>query len=452
MKKLLIVNNNLEVGGVQTSLVNRIKQIESTNEYDITLFLFDDERTINKDMLRKIPKSVHVVFGKGNIRALGMSQVKAKSISKNLALVRGLGALWSKYFSNNLPIKMLQKDVKKQKKLYEITHTQYDVAISYLHGAGSHELYSGCNEFVLNHVHANKKVTWIHCDYSNYQGNTHYNKLIVSRFDKIVCCSNGCRDSFLCAMNDMGFEKGIIENKTIVMYNLVDKNELLQLSKEYLPEEMFSPRNAELSVKNNCNVLRLLTVARLSEEKGILEALDEFNKFIKNRNDREYAIATERSSLNRTKSVDILSTSTACFIDVCSATDVAHKQKTNICECQWNGTNLNKAANWQWFIVGDGPLRKRIEDKIKEYGLEQQVILVGEKKNPYPYFKYADLLLVTSKHEAAPMIFEEASVFGLPIFSTDTTSAKELVENKGRGKVFKSLENLFKNIDIWYKI
>lgn len=38
MKKILIVNNNLDMGGIQKSLVNLVKEVYE--EYDITLLLF----------------------------------------------------------------------------------------------------------------------------------------------------------------------------------------------------------------------------------------------------------------------------------------------------------------------------------------------------------------------------------------------------------------------------
>jgi glycosyltransferase involved in cell wall biosynthesis len=44
---------------------------------------------------------------------------------------------------------------------------------------------------------------------------------------------------------------------------------------------------------------------------------------------------------------------------------------------------------------------------------------------------HADYLLVPSRHEAAPMVFDEASVLGLRIVSTNTTSAAEMVGGDG---------------------
>lgn len=91
--------------------------------------------------------------------------------------------------------------------------------------------------------------------------------------------------------------------------------------------------------------------------------------------------------------------------------------------------------NFQWIIVGDGPEHEKIEQTIKQYGLSDYVELVGKKSNPYYYVKDSDVFLLPSFHEAAPMVFGEAHAMGVPILTTDTISAYELVENRGLGKV-----------------
>lgn len=84
-----------------------------------------------------------------------------------------------------------------------------------------------------------------------------------------------------------------------------------------------------------------------------------------------------------------------------------------------------------WNIVGDGPTRAAIEEKILEYGLGDCVKLYGNQKNPYPYVKKADLFYLGSYHEAAPMVYAESMSLGVPVLTTETCSAKELVGDFG---------------------
>lgn len=87
-------------------------------------------------------------------------------------------------------------------------------------------------------------------------------------------------------------------------------------------------------------------------------------------------------------------------------------------------TEINKV---KYYIVGDGNERERIEKKIEEYGLAENIILLGEQNNPYRFMRNADLLIVPSYHEAAPVVFQEAIALDLPILTTRTTSADEMV-------------------------
>lgn len=92
-------------------------------------------------------------------------------------------------------------------------------------------------------------------------------------------------------------------------------------------------------------------------------------------------------------------------------------------------------TNFSWIIVGDGADRKELEKIIKGRGLSKKIVLAGNKKNPYPFIKNATFFLLTSENEAAPMVFGESAVLGVPIITTKTCSAVELVEKRNLGWV-----------------
>ena len=62
MKKLIIVNNNMKIGGVQKSLTNLLHSIHG--RYDITLLLFSK----NGALLADIPEDVKVISCSGLMR------------------------------------------------------------------------------------------------------------------------------------------------------------------------------------------------------------------------------------------------------------------------------------------------------------------------------------------------------------------------------------------------
>ena len=95
----------------------------------------------------------------------------------------------------------------------------------------------------------------------------------------------------------------------------------------------------------------------------------------------------------------------------------------------------DKGLEFEWHIVGGGVLRDAILKEVRENGMEDCVHLEGEQLNPYRHMKNADYFLLPSFHEAAPMVYEEAITLGLPILTTKTLSALELVENRKAGVV-----------------
>lgn len=92
-------------------------------------------------------------------------------------------------------------------------------------------------------------------------------------------------------------------------------------------------------------------------------------------------------------------------------------------------------GGFEWFIVGDGPLKTNIQKKIQKYNMGYCMHLLGQQENPYKYIKNANAVLLLSYHEAAPMVFGECQTLGVPIVSTDTISAEELVEDRKIGIV-----------------
>lgn len=83
--------------------------------------------------------------------------------------------------------------------------------------------------------------------------------------------------------------------------------------------------------------------------------------------------------------------------------------------------------NYKYYIVGDGDKRCACEELVKTLGLANNVFFMHEDLNPYRYMKNADMLVVPSYHEAAPVVFQEAIVLGLPVLTTRTLSADEMI-------------------------
>ncbi len=333
MKKILIVNNNLDMGGIQKSLVNLLKAIH--DKYEVTLLLFSRSGSLLKD----VPEGVKIITPQRQYRMLGLTKNELKKYPF-LFLLKAFLVKYTELFSRRSAMKIMG--------LFQRKISGYDVVISYSHLFNHKYFGNGCGEFVLDKTIAKNKLCLVHCDYLNSGCMTEKNNAAYLEFDKIACCSDSVRERFLQGA-------GVHSSKVETLRNFYDLEiGLLANENPYLYDEGF---------------INMVSIARLSAEKGISRAIE---------------------ALNCAQREDV-----------------------------------------RYYIVGDGPQRTMLKNLVEKYHMEDKVFLLGEEKNPYQYMINADYLLVPSLHEAAPMVFDEAKVLGLPIITTNTTSAEEMVSDAG---------------------
>ncbi len=74
------------------------------------------------------------------------------------------------------------------------------------------------------------------------------------------------------------------------------------------------------------------------------------------------------------------------------------------------------------WLIGDGHLRKKIEEKISNLKLKEKIKLLGKQKNPYKFLAKADCFIFSSNYEGFPNVLLEALACNLPVISTDCIS------------------------------
>lgn len=90
--------------------------------------------------------------------------------------------------------------------------------------------------------------------------------------------------------------------------------------------------------------------------------------------------------------------------------------------------------NCELWIIGDGPERNKMENIIREQGLEDKVLLKGFDDNPFKYMALADLFVLSSNYEGLPTVLIEALVAGKQIISTDCPHGpREILDNGNFG-------------------
>ncbi len=91
----------------------------------------------------------------------------------------------------------------------------------------------------------------------------------------------------------------------------------------------------------------------------------------------------------------------------------------------------NENQNLKIILVGEGPDTKKYKEMAEKENLKDELIFVGNKKNPYPYIKLADYLILTSDYEGSPVTFVEAFVLNTPIITTDVSGAEQVEKKYG---------------------
>lgn len=85
--------------------------------------------------------------------------------------------------------------------------------------------------------------------------------------------------------------------------------------------------------------------------------------------------------------------------------------------------------NLKWYIIGYGGDEALIRKKIAEAGMEEHVILLGKKDNPYPYIKACDIYVQPSRYEGKSVTVREAQMLCKPVAVTNYPTASSQVRD-----------------------
>lgn len=83
----------------------------------------------------------------------------------------------------------------------------------------------------------------------------------------------------------------------------------------------------------------------------------------------------------------------------------------------------------RWYIIGFGGDEPLIRQRIAEAGMEDHVILLGKKDNPFPYIKACDVYVQPSRYEGKSVTVREAQVLCKPVIVTSYPTARSQVRN-----------------------
>lgn len=105
------------------------------------------------------------------------------------------------------------------------------------------------------------------------------------------------------------------------------------------------------------------------------------------------------------------------------------------------------------YIIGKGESEKELKELVEKLKLEEKIIFLGEKKNPYKWMKNCEAFILSTKTEGLPTVLIEALAMEAKVISAKCkTGPKEILENGKLGELFevgncKELEGILNKIE-----
>ena len=95
----------------------------------------------------------------------------------------------------------------------------------------------------------------------------------------------------------------------------------------------------------------------------------------------------------------------------------------------------DKNIDVRWYIIGFGTDENLIRQKIAEAGIQEHVIILGKKSNPYPYIKACDIYVQPSRYEGKSVTVREAQMLCKPVVVTNYPTASSQIKNGDDGVI-----------------
>ncbi|MCR8925006.1 glycosyltransferase [Priestia megaterium] len=106
-----------------------------------------------------------------------------------------------------------------------------------------------------------------------------------------------------------------------------------------------------------------------------------------------------------------------------------------------------EGINFKWYVLGKGPLRKEIEEFIRQNNLLEHFVLLGVESNPYPFIKGSDIYVQTSKFEGFGLAIAEARMLNVPVVTTRFDAVyNQMIDGKNGLIVEMNVEAVYEGI------
>ena len=96
---------------------------------------------------------------------------------------------------------------------------------------------------------------------------------------------------------------------------------------------------------------------------------------------------------------------------------------------------MDRGIEAKLYLVGAGNFEKECKKLAINLGIEDKVIFLGAKSNPYPYMKECDIYIQPSRYEGYCITLAEALIFDKKIVATRFTGALEQLKERDNNQI-----------------
>ena len=352
--RIFIAIHYLEIGGAEISLIGLLQALDYS-KYDVDLFVYSHRGELMQfipkevNLLPEIPEYSQIERPMKDALKDGYWRIVLRRLIAKRRFARykksknpvDNGAVFGYVFDSVTPV------------LPSLEYLgEYDIAISFLTP----------HNIVADKVKANRKVAWIHTDYSKIDVDAELELPVWSKFDHVVSISDQVSENFLGVFPSL-------KDKIVRIDNI--------LSPKFVREraELIPPEVVRKEMPKENGVTNLLSVGRFCYAKN-------------------------------------------------------YDNVPDICR-----RIIESGVNVRWYLIGYGGDEPLIRSKIAEAGMENHVIILGKKSNPYPYIKACDIYVQPSRYEGNSVTVREAQILCKAVVVTDYSTARNQVKDEFNGVI-----------------
>lgn len=227
------------------------------------------------------------------------------------------------------------------------------------------------HNFIRDHVRAKKKICWIHTDYTRIDIDLKQELPIWDSFDHIISISQDVTKTFLQVFPSL-------TPKIIEIENILSSTFVCHRAEEFNVQDALLTAHSPQPTANK-KYVNLLSIGRFCEAKNYDNVPD---------------ICKRTLEIIKDNNIDI-----------------------------------------RWYIIGFGGYEELIRQKIAETGMQEHVIILGKKSNPYPYIKACDIYVQPSRYEGKSVTVREAQMLCKPVVVTNYPTASSQIKNGDDGVI-----------------